>query len=103
MLRIIESLSKFNSYVIENTSCMFYYVEVLATKFTLAAHYLELLEAIAEQYGFYVALIFFMSNVTILLVIIQFTVELTYKAARSLTNALTAKFLKLASSLKRFF
>ena len=62
------------SYLNENLSCLFYGVDVLATRYAFFASYHDLLADIAEAFGIWVALmVLVVSSLTVLIAIQQTT------------------------------
>ena len=61
------------SYLNENLSCLFYGLDLLATRYAFFASYHDLLADIAEAFGIYVALVVLVLSALTVLIAIQQT------------------------------
>ncbi len=84
------------AYIDDNLLCLFYGIELLATKYAIFASYHDLLSDIADSYGVYTALVVLTISGTLLLVIVQ---ETSYYAINALCPSVIVKFNKFTNTL----
>lgn len=73
------------SYLNDNLTCLFYGVDVLATRYAFFASYHDLLADIAEAFGIWVALLILVVSSLTVLVSIQQTTTFSWESNKSST------------------
>jgi hypothetical protein len=71
------------SYLTENLSCVFYGVDVLATRYAFFASYHDLLTDISEAFGVWVAILVLATSALTVLASIQQTLTSTWESSTS--------------------
>lgn len=71
------------NYLNENLSCLFYGVDVLATRYAFFASYHDLLADISEAFGVWVALLVLVVSSLTVLVSIQQTTSFSWESSKS--------------------
>jgi hypothetical protein len=74
------------NYLNENLSCLFYGVDVLATRYAFFASYHDLLADISEAFGVWVALLVLVVSSLTVLVSIQQTTSFSWESTKSNTT-----------------
>lgn len=95
------SLGSFTfNYISENLLCLFYGIDVLATRYAFFASYHDLLVDIAESFGVWVALLTLVISSTTVLVCIQQTLSFSWEASSKTVGQVSTA--SLATAYQKF-